>query len=95
MIADATLDDMANHPNRSRRETSAGRSPTPDEVRQARERAGLTQEEAATKIRVTLRGWQYYEGPIGTIEHRHMLPGLFELFLIKTGQPIPSWMNES
>ena len=94
MSAAATLADMANHPNRSRRTTSGGRSPTAQEVRQAREHAGLTQAEAAAKVRVALRSWQYWEGEPGTPEHRHMQPGLFELFLIKTGQPVPDWMRE-
>jgi DNA-binding XRE family transcriptional regulator len=56
-------------------------------VRRARERAGLTQSEAAEKVHATLRAWQAYEdeGENG----RRMHPGLFELFLIKTGQPVP------
>lgn len=72
---------MGNHPNRSKHKD--GRStPEPAEIAAARATAGLTQTEAAEKIHGTLRSWQDYEGG-----QRRMHPGLFELFLIKTGQP--------
>ncbi len=77
--------DVANHPNRSKRSSSSGRNPTPAQIRAAREVAQLTQTEAAAKIGGTLRAWQDYEGG-----QRRMHPGLFELFLIKTGQPKPA-----
>lgn len=35
---------------------------TPDELRDWRARMGLTQEEAATRLGVTLRAWQHWEG---------------------------------
>ncbi|HEX5077697.1 MAG TPA: helix-turn-helix domain-containing protein [Geminicoccaceae bacterium] len=76
--------DMANHPNRSKRSRSSARNPSPAEIRQARDTAQLTQTQAAEKIGGTLRAWQDYEGG-----QRRMHPGLFELFLIKTGQPKP------
>lgn len=87
MTLDAKLVDVANHPNRSKRSSSIGRNPTPAEIRAARQQAQLTQTEAADKIGATLRAWQAYEdeGENG----RRMHPGLFELFLIKTGQPKP------
>jgi len=75
---------MANHPNRSRRNASGASTPTPAEIVAARETAGLTQTQAAEKIGGTLRSWQFYEAG-----ERRMHPGLFELFLIKTGQPKP------
>lgn len=84
---------MGNHHNRSRRTRGPYSNPTPAEVLAAREAAGLTQTEAAIKVRGRLRSWQHYEAPIGTVDHRHMPPGLFELFLIKTGQPVPDWMK--
>lgn len=80
----AKLADVANHPNRSKRNRSSSANPTPAQVIAAREAAGLTQSEAAGKIGGTLRAWQDYEGG-----QRRMHPGLFELFLIKTGQPKP------
>lgn len=70
---------MTNHPNRSR--DAAGRSPTPDEIKEAREAAQMTQTEAARKIYSSLRAWQNWEGGL-----RQMPAAAFELFLIKTGQ---------
>lgn len=71
----------SNHPNRSKQNRTAFSNPTPAEVTKARENAKLTQTEAAAVIRGTLRAWQNYEGG-----QRTMHPGLWELFLIKTGQ---------
>ncbi|TAM12888.1 MAG: XRE family transcriptional regulator [Nevskiaceae bacterium] len=56
-------------------------SPTPAAVRNARVAAGLTQTEAAKTVRASLRGWQQWEAG-----DRAMPPGLFELFMLKTGQ---------
>ena len=64
--------------NRSRRDESPARNPTPGEVRAARDAAGLTQEQAAALIYATRRSWQDYEGG-----QRRMHPGLWELFQIK------------
>jgi len=72
---------MPGHKNRSKSRRSST-TPSPAEVRAAREAAKLTQTEAAERIHGTLRAWQDYEGG-----QRRMHPGLFELFLIKTGQP--------
>lgn len=69
---------MSNHPNRSRRAPSAARNPTPDEVRAAREAAGLSQTAAAELIHCTLRGWQEWEAG-----NRRMHPAFWELFLLK------------
>lgn len=87
----ATLAAVSNHPNRSRKPDAIGRNPSPAEIRQAREAAGLTQTEAGAKIRSTLRAWQAYED--GGENGRRMHPGLFELFLIKTGQRVPEWLR--
>lgn len=89
MTAAAKLAAVANHPNRSKRSSDPASSPTPAQVRAAREAAGLTQTEAAAKIHGTLRSWQNYEAAGDAPEHRRMHPGLFELFLIKTGQRRP------
>lgn len=73
---------MSNHPNRGPKGPSA--NPSPEEVRAAREAAGLTQTEAAALIHCTLRGWQEWEAG-----NRRMHPGLWELFRIKSAQRLP------
>ncbi len=60
---------------------SKPQSPTPVAIREARLAAGLTQTEAAQTVRASLRGWQQWEAG-----DRAMPPGLFELFMLKTGQ---------
>ena len=52
--------------------------PTPDEIRQARLRAGLTQAQAAELIHVTTRAWKYYEAG-----QRAMPLAYWELFTLK------------
>lgn len=56
-------------------------SPKPDAIRKARLAVGLTQTEAAHVVQASLRGWQQWEAG-----DRAMPPGLFELFMLKTGQ---------
>lgn len=53
---------MSSHPNRSRRALAPGRNPKPDEIRAARESAGLSQTAAAELCYSTLRSWQNWEG---------------------------------
>lgn len=72
---------MANHPNRSKRAPSASRNPTTDEIRQARERAGLTQTHAAALIHTTDRVWRQWEAG-----DRQMHPAFWELFRLKVAQ---------
>ena len=60
---------------------SKPQSPTPAAIREARLAAGVTQTEAAQTVRASLRGWQQWEAG-----DRAMPPGLFELFMLKTGQ---------
>lgn len=76
---------MTGHPSRSQVRRKA--NPTPAEVRAAREKAGLTQTQAAQVIYSTLSAWQKWESEEGAAEARRMHPGLFELFLIKTREP--------
>jgi len=57
------------------------RSPTPAEVRRAREKAGLTQKEAGALIGATLRAWQYWEAG-----DRKMDPAKWELWQLKIAQ---------
>jgi DNA (cytosine-5)-methyltransferase 1 len=71
---------MPTHPNRSRRTPSAARNPSPTEIRSARERAGLTQTEAARLIYCTMRGWQQWEAG-----ERRMHPAFWALFGHRAG----------
>lgn len=59
-------------------------SPTPDEVRAARQAARHTQAEAAAAVHLTPRSWRAWEdtGP----SSRHMPGACWELYLLKTGQ---------
>jgi putative transcriptional regulator len=70
---------MSSHPNRSKRRTDdPARTPQPDEIREARERAGLTPRQAGALVYVTGSKWEACEA--GTAR---MHPGLWELFAIK------------
>lgn len=55
--------------------------PAPDEIRAAREAAGLTQSAAAALVHANLRSWQKWEAG-----ERAMHTAFWELFLIKSGQ---------
>ena len=65
-----------NHPNRGR--SGPNSNPTKEQVRAAREAAGLTQTAAARLIYSTMRAWQEWEAG-----NRRMHPGLWELYQIK------------
>jgi hypothetical protein len=58
--------------------TDKKRHPTPQAVRQAR--GQLTQTQAGALVQTNTRNWQHWEAG-----DRKMHPGLWELFLIKTG----------
>lgn len=64
---------MTNHPNRGQKGPFS--NPAPEDVRAARESAGLTQTQAAEMVRGTMRAWQEWEAG-----NRRMHPGLWELF---------------
>ena len=70
---------MTSHPNRSSTPTAAS-TPTPAQIRQAREAAGLTQTAAGQLVHSTCRVWQQWEAG-----DRRMHPAFFELFVIKAG----------
>lgn len=55
--------------------------PTPDQLRAARLAAGLSQEDAGELILGSRRSWENWEQ--GRVK---MHPGLFDYFMIKTGQ---------
>lgn len=56
------------------------KNPEPNEIRAAREAAGLTQTAAAELVHGSLRTWQQWEAG-----DRRMHPGLWELFGLKVG----------
>ena len=74
---------MPNHPNRSRAGMAAS-NPTPEQVKAAREAAGLTQTAAGERIHASLRGWQDWESGA-----RRMHPAFFHLFCILSNLPYP------
>ena len=74
---------MVNHPNRSKANRHAKGNPAAREIQGARLRAGDSIKEAAARIYATAAAWEAWETGV---EPRRMHPGLFELYLIKTGQ---------
>jgi hypothetical protein len=80
-----------NHPRRNTRQGNT-RVPTPDEIRAAREKAGDTQAAAAARVLGSTKAWEQWESHSAT-ENRRMHPGLFKLYLITTGQPVPEWLG--
>ncbi len=77
---------MSNHPNRSKSSQSRSRNPEPQEVALARSKAQQSIEQAAGFVHVSASQWEGFEKPTTDLERRRMHPGLFELYLIKTGQ---------
>lgn len=63
---------VSNHPTRS---GGPARNPRPAEIRAARERADLTQTEAAALVHTTCRVWQQWEAG-----DRRMHPAFWHLF---------------
>lgn len=62
---------------------------TPEQVKKLRQRAGLTQKEAAEIVRVVLRSWQSWEAPTDTSKSRKISENIVELFCLKTGISYP------
>ncbi len=60
------------------------KSPTPQDVKAAREAAGLTQAQAAALVYADVRAWQRWEGSGPTA--RQMRADTWELFRIKTAK---------
>lgn len=54
------------------------KSPTPEQIKQTRHDAGLTQTQAAALVYSELRSWQYWEKG-----DRSMHPSFWELFNMK------------
>lgn len=58
--------------------------PTPDVIRKARKKAGLTQEQAAIVVGASShRVWYQWESSTDKERHRQMSSAVWELFLIK------------
>lgn len=72
------VDDLQTKPiTHMRRDTKS--HPTPDNIRAAREAAGLSQSAAADLVSAKRRTWQDWEAGLA-----RMHPGLWELFCAKT-----------
>ncbi len=54
------------------------KSPTPEQIRKAREKAGLSRQEAAALIHKSVRTWEKWENG-----ERTMDPAFFELWQLK------------
>lgn len=65
-------------------------APSPEQVRRMREKVGLTQLQAAILIYVDVDTWRQYEKPKVQNNSRTMRAGLWELFLLKTGDIEPA-----
>ena len=56
------------------------KNPTPEQIKQSRLNAGLTQAQAAAVIYKKLLAWQRYESGDRSMDY-----ALYELFMLKTG----------
>jgi DNA-binding XRE family transcriptional regulator len=72
---------MATQTKRSRLRTEEG--PSPEEVRAARESAGLTQAEAGALVHSPWHSWNKWETDASSDNSRHMHPATWDLFRIK------------
>lgn len=58
-------------------------TPTPTEIKQARESAGLSLKDAGDLVCTSVNGWQKWEAELGTSSHRTMHPAFWKLFNIE------------
>jgi DNA-binding XRE family transcriptional regulator len=56
---------------------------SPSKIKRLRQQTGKTQTEAGRDIHVSMRTWQGWEAPAGTMNHRVMPEMAIELFCIK------------
>lgn len=90
MNSPAILSGVSNHPNRNKRTPSAARNPRPEEIRAAREAAGLSQTEAAELIYCNLRTWQQWETETADpAQRRRMHAAFWELWQLKVKELPP------
>jgi len=64
-------------------------NPTIEHIKSSRAAAGLTQKQAAELVMCTVRAWEQWE-----CGNRRMHPGLYDYFLIKTGQKVLDSVKE-
>jgi DNA (cytosine-5)-methyltransferase 1 len=64
---------------------SALQPPTPDEIRDARHRAGLSQTQAAALVHAALSSWAKWESVSGDANHRQMPAWTWALFRLQLG----------
>jgi putative transcriptional regulator len=84
MSTSAKLVSVSNHPNRGgARWNKASATPTPSQIKRAREAAGLTLEQAGALVHTSLRTWQNWETAADEDNHRRMHPATWELFRVK------------
>jgi DNA-binding XRE family transcriptional regulator len=79
---------MSNHPNRGKGPKPC-HWPKPDEIRAAREKLGLTIEQAAELVCSSKRTWQNWEADAKSAEHRRMPAAVWRLFEYETGLKAP------
>lgn len=60
-------------------------SPNPEQVLEARKRAGLTQAQAAELVGFTVYAWRKWERPCSDPNHRKMRPVIWDLFRSRAG----------
>ncbi|MEG3640683.1 helix-turn-helix transcriptional regulator [Magnetococcus sp. PR-3] len=60
--------------------------PTPEQIKQARKQAKLSQDNAAALVHATRKAWLRWEKKAEENEAREMPLASWELFLLKTGQ---------
>jgi hypothetical protein len=71
------------HPNRSKRTMSPSVWPKPEEVKQAREGAGLTPKQAAALVHTSANAWEKWEAAATSDAAKRMHPSTWELFQAK------------
>lgn len=72
-------------------------SPTPEQIRELRLRAGLERREAAALVHAQKRTWEVWEAAAHSAAHRNMPASTWELFAIKVqskGTPLPDYLAE-
>lgn len=71
------------HANRSKKEMPTAVWPRPEEVKAAREEAGLTQTQAASLVHTGWQTWAKWEAEATSDSARRMHPATWELFNVK------------
>ncbi|HAY93857.1 hypothetical protein [Shewanella sp.] len=67
---------------------------TPDQMKSLRQKAGITQKQAAEIVHVSVRQWQKFEESESSDTHIYIGDAALELFCLKTGLPYPPHFND-